>query len=205
MIYTPNIEPLVLTEADADSFLESVGIELFETTLSINGVMYNGTYGESILAKNGIFLYEDGIILEGPEADKYRARKAEEQRIAKSKDESLKDNHRRRINANSDHASLDRATYKVASELSNRHNSAADAYQKVIKYYRDELRGKNDGSEYGKLDADFERKRAHRRRLEDNVGSAVDAAYRKQRREEKKKKNSSTVKESTIFDNVEII
>lgn len=205
MIYSVNNEPLVLTETDADNFLESVGIELFETTLSINGVMYNGTYGESILAENGIFLYEDGIVLEGPEADKYRARKAEERQFAKIKDEFLKNNHRRRVNANSDHASLDRATYKVASELSNRHNSAADAYQKAIKYYRDELRGKNDGSKSGKLNADFDTKHAHHHRLKDNVGSAIDAAYRKQRREEKKKKNSSTVGESTIFANIEII
>ena len=83
MIYSPNNEPLVLTEDAADAFLESVGVKLFEDTIYIDGVMYEGSYGESILEANGIFLYEDCIVLEGEAAKKvtlqdYKARKAKE-------------------------------------------------------------------------------------------------------------------------------
>lgn len=78
MIYSPNTEPLVLTESDADYFLESVGVELFEDSIGIDGTLYEGAYGESILAENGIFLYEDGIIVEGKQKDEYLARKAKE-------------------------------------------------------------------------------------------------------------------------------
>ena len=62
-IYKQNIDPIALTEADADAFLESVGVELFEDSIAIDGTLYEGTYGESILEANGIFLYEDGIVL----------------------------------------------------------------------------------------------------------------------------------------------
>ena len=65
MIYSNNNKPLVLTESDADAFLESVGVELFEDSIAIDGTLYEGTYGEEILEANGIFLYEDGIVLEG--------------------------------------------------------------------------------------------------------------------------------------------
>ena len=64
-IYKQNIDTIALTESDADAFLESVGVELFEDSIAINGTLYEGTYGESILEENGIFLYEDGIVLEG--------------------------------------------------------------------------------------------------------------------------------------------
>lgn len=94
MIYSPNNnEPLVLVEADADSFLESVGVKLYDNEISINGTLYEGSYGESILAENGIFLYEDGIVLEGKQAEEYKARKAKE-RVDKNKTELDRANHR---------------------------------------------------------------------------------------------------------------
>ena len=76
MIYRANNNPLVLTEDTADAFLESVGVRLFEDEISINGTLYEGSYGESILEANGIFLYDDGIVLEGEQAEQYKARKA---------------------------------------------------------------------------------------------------------------------------------
>ena len=83
MIYIANNNPLVLTEADADSFLESVGVELFDDEIAINGTIYEGAHGEFILEGNGIFLYEDCIVLEGEAAKKvtkqdYMSRKAKE-------------------------------------------------------------------------------------------------------------------------------
>ena len=71
-------KPITLTEGAADAFLESVGVELFEDSIAIEGTLYEGTYGESILEANGIFLYEDGIVLEGKQARDYKIRKEDE-------------------------------------------------------------------------------------------------------------------------------
>ena len=71
-------EEVILTNNDADNFLESVGVELFEDSIAIDGTLYEGAYGESILEANGIFLYEDGIVLEGKQARDYRIRKEDE-------------------------------------------------------------------------------------------------------------------------------
>ena len=98
MIYSTNNEPLVLIEDAADSFLESVGVRLFEDEISINGVMYEGSYGESILEENGIFLYEDGIVLEGEQAEEYKARKAKEKADA---EEAESNRNKRRYSKNS--------------------------------------------------------------------------------------------------------
>lgn len=61
--------PVRLYGEAAINFLESIGVELFESTLSIDDVVYDGSYGEQILAENGVHLYEDGIIIEGKMAD----------------------------------------------------------------------------------------------------------------------------------------
>ena len=92
MIYSVNNEPLVLTEDAADEFLESVGVELFEDEIGIDGTLYEGSYGEEILAEHGIFLYEDGIVLEGKQAEEYKARKAKE----KADREDAEDAHKTR-------------------------------------------------------------------------------------------------------------
>lgn len=75
MIYNNSI---ILTEADADEFLESVGVELFENHATINGEAYSGPDAEFILEENGIFLYEDCIVIEGQQAEEYKKRKAKE-------------------------------------------------------------------------------------------------------------------------------
>ena len=82
-IYKQNIDPIALTEADADAFLESVGVELFEDSIAIDGTLYEGTYGEEILAENGIFLYEDGIVLEGELADAVKQYRRTSKELAK--------------------------------------------------------------------------------------------------------------------------
>ena len=85
-IYKQNIDPIALTEADADEFLRDMDITLYEDTIMIEGTEFEGTYGESILEANGIFLYEDGIVLEGKQADEYKARKAAEKEDNKKKE-----------------------------------------------------------------------------------------------------------------------
>ena len=90
-IYKQNIDPIALTESDADEFLRDMDITLYEDTMVIEGTEFEGTYGEEILAENGIFLYEDGIVLEGKQAEEYKARKAKEKAAAeKAKDDELK-------------------------------------------------------------------------------------------------------------------
>jgi len=72
MLYNDGI---ILTEADADEFLESVGVELYENHVMINGQQYPGSKGEAILETNGIFLYEDHILIEGQQAEEYLKKK----------------------------------------------------------------------------------------------------------------------------------
>lgn len=77
MIYS-NTTPLYLVESDADEFLDSIGVELYDDSVAIGEHVFDGAYAEEILAENGIYLYEEGIVLEGKQADEYRARKAKE-------------------------------------------------------------------------------------------------------------------------------
>lgn len=84
---------IILTEADADEFLEFVGVELFENHIMINGQHYSGSNGEAILESNGIFLYEDHILVEGQQADEYY--KARRER-AKEEDQKWEDQYQKR-------------------------------------------------------------------------------------------------------------
>lgn len=87
MIYkNPNSsfnESISLFGVDADEFLESISVELYSDHITINEMPMDGCTGENILAENGIFLYEDGIVLEGEQAEEYKARKAKERKDAK--------------------------------------------------------------------------------------------------------------------------
>ena len=90
-IYKQNIDPIALTESDADEFLRDMDITLYEDTIMIEGTEYEGTYGEEVLAENGIFLYEDGIVLEGKQVEEYLKReKAEKAEKERSKQEAEK-------------------------------------------------------------------------------------------------------------------
>ena len=77
MIYK-NTTPIAIYGADADNFLESCGIELYEDSIAIGESMFDGHDGECLLNENGIFLYEDHIVLEGEQAEAYKVRKAKE-------------------------------------------------------------------------------------------------------------------------------
>ena len=69
---------ITLYGQDADNFLESYGIELYEDSIVIGESMFDGYDGECLLNENGIFLFEDCIVLEGEQAEAYKARKAKE-------------------------------------------------------------------------------------------------------------------------------
>ena len=77
-IFIPINESTKLYGQDADEFLESMDICLYDDCLSIGEYVFNGINGNAILNENGIFLYEECIILEGQQAEEYKARKAKE-------------------------------------------------------------------------------------------------------------------------------
>ena len=84
MIYSVNESSNVYTESvalfgqDADEFLESVEVALYENTVAIGENTYDGADAEAFLAENGIHLYEDHIVLEGKQAEEYLERKQKE-------------------------------------------------------------------------------------------------------------------------------
>ena len=94
MIYSINesksiVDRIALFGEEADNFLESVEVALYEDTVAIGENVYDGAEAEEFLAENGIHLYEDHIVLEGKQAEEYKARKEKEK-----KDKDDKENER---------------------------------------------------------------------------------------------------------------
>ena len=79
---------VILCGTEADSFLESYGITLFSDAVVIGEMVMDGITGENILAENGITLNEDHIVLEGKQAEEYKARKAKEEQAEDNRWES---------------------------------------------------------------------------------------------------------------------
>ena len=90
MIYNTNkdiqTESVALFGEDADKLLESLDIELGESTIAIGENVYDGAEAEQFLNENGILLYDDHIVLEGKQAEEYKARKAAEKKKAEEFD-----------------------------------------------------------------------------------------------------------------------
>ena len=210
MIYRANNEPLVLTESDADSFLESVGVELYEDSIAIDGTLYEGTYGESILEANGIFLYEDGIVLEGKQAEEYKARKANE-KADKSNKQLVRDigryafsypvgNRNRGNLINDDYKRGKAADKMVDAELDKRRSKVDDAYKRYGHYIKLTPNHAISRKAFDLIDKP-ERDLFNAEKGEDY---AKDAANRHMRRHPKQYAKKST-NESTIFSSIEMI
>lgn len=73
-----NNETIILRGAEADAYLESVGVVMYNDHITINEMSMDGITGEKILAENGITLNEDHIVLEGERAEAVKAAKAKE-------------------------------------------------------------------------------------------------------------------------------
>lgn len=199
MIYSVNNKPLVLTEDAADEFLESIGVELFEDEISINGTLYEGAYGESILEANGIFLYEDGIVLEGEEAEKYKARKEKEEIDDYKKHKNYQKNATRR---------RDTGSYVMSNMNPNYKNRYSDPnYKKTLR---------SDSARSKKVDAIIDKELSRRKQI--TVGSDGKYDQRKSYARLNKNKDSAAntlnrhmrrhpeqYMESTIFSDIEII
>ena len=78
-------KPVILRGTEADAYLESVGVIMYNDHITINEMSMDGITGEKILAENGITLNEDHIVLEGERAEAVKAimeaetKKAEEE------------------------------------------------------------------------------------------------------------------------------
>ena len=194
--------PLVLTESDADKFLESVGVELYEDEISINGTIYEGTYGESILEANGIFLYEDGIVLEGKQKDEYLARKAKEKQDAEKAED---DRYMRRHKPNSN--------YNIVGNRFSKHPEKKAIYKNAYEDEGNDPDGKNYektiGADSRRHNAGWNRSvkaiydgqiKAFHGKDEHNVADTYNRHIRRHPKQYAKKYN-----ESTIFSDIEII
>ena len=71
-------ESIILRGAEADAYLESVGVVMYSDHITINEMAMDGITGEKILAENGITLNEDHIVLEGERAEEVKAAKEKE-------------------------------------------------------------------------------------------------------------------------------
>ena len=58
------MERIILTEADADEFLDSIGVTLYENSMTIGETEVSGVTGQAALQEYGIFLYEDCIMIQ---------------------------------------------------------------------------------------------------------------------------------------------
>ena len=68
----------------ADNFLESVGVSIFDDgDIAIGESIFDLSTACDILEENGVILCEDCIVLEGEQAEEYKARKAKEKADAK--------------------------------------------------------------------------------------------------------------------------
>lgn len=211
MIYSPNNnEPLVLVEAAADSFLESVGVKLYDDEISINGTLYEGVYGESILAENGIFLYEDGIVLEGEYAEKYRERKEEEEnKLYKGFRAEKKNAERRRHdtgtrvmskqNPNYSKRYSDRKYNQILKADAKRDRKVDDIIERELSRRRGLTINHDTGMYYNAGD------KKEYNNLNKNIDSAANALSRNLRKQEKKYAKTTVQHNSTIFSDIEII
>lgn len=203
-IYKQNIDPIALTESDADEFLRDMDITLYEDTMVIEGTEYEGTYGEEVLAENGIFLYDDGIVLEGKQAEEYKARKAKEKLDAEASDEL-----RVRKRGNYQH-SKDRALMGILnSEVKKNPKKLVGDVELDNMNSRAEKDAARGSSAWNRTVWDERNRRSkeygYSNNLErgNNILRANDAANRHKRRHPKqyaKPKN-----ESTIFSDIDII
>ena len=203
-IYKQNIDPIALTEVDADAFLESVGVELYKDSIAIDGTLYEGAYGEEVLAENGIFLYEDGIVLEGEQAEAYKARKKKEADDAKNA-EALRYNKRLDNITKHGAARWDEREKALKRRNAEAHRRLDRADKMERKYYTHASKLNPDSTLSKKLRNEMERSRnnAYGNRTYADAFYAADAIERDNRKQAKKYAKPKS--ESTIFSDIELM
>lgn len=193
-----------LVGQEADNFLEASGITICDDEIIIEDAVVEFDAAIEHLAENGISLYEDCIILEGKQAEEYKARKAKEKLDAEASDEL-----RVRKRGNYQH-SKDRALMGILnSEVKKNPKKLVGDVELDNMNSRAEKDAARGSSAWNRTVWDERNRRSkeygYSNNLErgNNILRANDAANRHKRRHPKqyaKPKN-----ESTIFSDIDII
>ena len=192
MIYGNNVAtsaPIRLYGVVADNFLESVGVSIFDDgDIAIGESIYDLSTACDILEESGIVLCEDCIVLEGKQAEEYKARKAKElgEKSTSDYERIIRRGHVNRMRGKDS---------DVKSRVRKAHNMVDNEDKR-----RYEALEKARNSDYNR---DYQKNLANARKHFNNmagkVSSASDAVDRHMRRHPKQ------YKESTIFSDIEII
>lgn len=201
MIYGNNgatSTPVRLYGEVADNFLESVGVSIFDDgDIAIGESVYDTETACDILEESGIVLCEDCIVLEGKQAEEYKARKAKEKadrdsvlnkqalRRYPSPANNWEDNYGNKYTKSP-------TTKKLVKAGLNGDDAALD---KWATRYTDDQRRMSKASFIGNKDYYSGKRKMN----EEENARANDAVNRHMRRHPKQ------YKESTIFSDIEII
>ena len=203
MIYSRQIR---LEGQEADNFLEASGITICDDEIIIEDAVVEFDAAIEHLAKNGISLYEDCIILEGKQAEEYKARKAKE-KDEEIKKEDISTAHRNDRNVGYKTRRYDIITKKQTNtDFMSGYNKQDEGkmkkdYQnrdKAAKVFSREIqrRSKDDSGKVRKIETDEDGVMIDRDYRD--FTKAADATMRHVRRHPKQ------YSESTIFDSVEL-
>lgn len=195
-----------LVGQEADNFLEASGITIRDDEIIIEDAVVEFDAAIEHLAENGISLYEDCIILEGKQAEEYKARKKKEQMDTYKKD---RDREKRRTLA----GNKDRGVYWTGSDFrlgSKDDDTRNKKVDEMIDKERDSRRYEHDRAFKIAYNRDFNDSKANKKNRitshnlmnfdVSNVSNARDSLNRHMRRHPKQYAKN----ESTIFDSVEL-
>ena len=209
MIYSVNngITPVRLYGEVADNFLESVGVSIFDDgDVAIGESIFDLDTACDILEESGVILCEDCIVLEGKQAEEYKARKAKEKADA---EKAYRD---RNINSTTnkyDYGTTKGKNYPKNNKYSFQDWDRADRADAMIEKARNKysithaIHDAPFGSNKDKAKAD----KAFHQYLRTYDDDVYRSAMRKLKREDKKKRsnNPAIQHNSTIFSDIEII
>ena len=203
MIYSNNdnirTESVALFGNDADELLEFLDIELGESTIAIGENVYNGAEAERFLNENGIMLYEDHIVLEGKQAEEYKARKAAEKQKKWDDNAHLYDKEEKRF----DDTGYTHAAFKHADGKGLKYFDNEKDREETIKMLKSGGEGKMYQNHVG---TSFPNKLANKeyKRRRDNGEFVTNHTFRlmadAEARRNRKKYGQKVRAESTIFD-----
>lgn len=185
MIYSRQIR---LEGQEADNFLEASGITICDDEIIIEDAVVEFDAAIEHLAENGISLYEDCIILEGKQAEEYKARKAKE----RQEDAKKYDYKHRRLFKISQGEDYDKAHTMYQTDADKRY----DKFHKSVDAFIDN----KDPSKHNKLHKQAEMDRSN---YFNHSSTSIPDIMRHNRRQSKKYRDKSK-NESTIFDSVEL-
>lgn len=210
MIYGNNgttSTPVRLYGAVADNFLESVGVSIFnDGDIAIGESIFDLDTACDILEESGVILCEDCIVLEGKQAEEYKARKAKEKTDA---EKAYRDRNINSTNNKYDYGTTKGKNYPKNNKYSLQDWDRADRADAMIEKARNKYaitHAIHDGP-FSNKDAKAKADKAFHQYLRTHDDDVYRSAMRKLKREDKKKRsNNPTVQHnSTVFSDIEIV